>query len=304
MRIRIGTRRSMLALAQTRTVIDLLAAAHPHLRIDTVPIATRADRHPTTPLPQLPAKALFTAELAQALDQGRIDLAVHSAKDLPTDMAASLCIACVPPRLDPADALVSDIAADLLDLPRAATVGTSSLRRAAQLLALRPDLQIVAIRGNIETRIEKVHAGQYHATLLAAAGLARAGLIQHACQIIPTDLILPAPGQAALAVQVRRDRHDLIDLLAAINDEPSAIELAAERLIAARLGASCHTPLGALARADKHYLTLTATLLKPDGTHFCRAREAGPVDQLDELVERLLTELHRQGAGRILASSP
>jgi len=294
----------MLALAQTRTVIDLLATAHPHLRIHTIPIATQADRHPSAPLPQLAAKSLFTAELAQALDQRRIDLAVHSAKDLPTDMAPSLCIACVPPRLDPADVLVSDIAADLLDLPHAATVGTSSPRRAAQLLALRDDLQIIPIRGNIETRIEKVHAGQYHATLLAAAGLARAGLMHHACQIIPTDLILPAPGQAALAVQVRRDRHDLIDLLAAINDETSAMELAAERLIAARLGASCHTPLGALARADGPQLSLTATLLSPDGAHRCRARHAGSADQLDELVERLLGELYRQGAGRILAGSP
>jgi hydroxymethylbilane synthase len=293
----------MLATAQTRVVAELLTAAHPSVRIEIVPINTRPDRHPTTPLSQLGTKGLFTAELEQALDTGAIDLAVHSAKDVPTAIAPQTCIACVPPRLDPRDVLISDVASDLLELPDGAAVGTSSPRRRSQLLALRPDLQVLPIRGNIETRIEKVRAGQYQATLLAAAGLQRAGLSHYAVQTIPTDLILPAPGQAALAVQILRDRADLLELLAPLTDDASAAELAAERMVAAGLHATCNTPLAVLARADGHEMEVTAALLSPDGVRCCRADASASSDQLEELVKTVLSKLNQQGASELLAET-
>ena len=288
-------------MAQTQAVAELLRAARPDGQVELREIVTEGDRRQETLPAPSDSKSAFTAELSQALVDDRIDLAVHSAKDLPVDQPPELCIGCVPPRPAPNDALISDVAGELLALPTNAVVGTSSLRRAAQLLSLRPDLRIVPLRGNIDTRIKKVRAGECQATLLAVAGLQRAGLAEQAAQIIPIDLFLPAPGQAALAVECRRDRDDLLELLRPMQHEPSALELAVERLLVVRLGVGCRAPLGALARAGAADVTLTAALFSPDGSRCCRASHRAPIDQVEYLVEQVVTQLHRQGAGELLA---
>lgn len=301
MTLRIGTRRSRLAMAQTQMIAELLRSLHPDVQVELQEIITEGDRRQKAPHAPSDTKAAFTAELSQALVDGRIDLAVHSAKDLPVEQPPELCIGCVPPRLAPNDALISDVAADVQALPANAVVGTSSLRRAAQLLSLRPDLRIVPLRGNIDTRIEKVRAGECQATLLAAAGLQRAGLAEQAVQTIPTELILPAPGQAALAVECRRDRDDLLEMLRPIQHEPSALELAVERMLVARLGVGCRAPLGALARCDAGYVTLTVALFTPDGVRCCRASDQAPIDRIEPVVDHVVAQLHRQGAAEVLA---
>ena len=301
MTLRIGTRRSRLAIAQTQIIAELLRQVRPEVQVELQEITTEGDRRQAAPPTPSDSKAAFTAELSQALVDDRIDLAVHSAKDLPVEQPPELCVGCVPPRLVPNDALISDTTADVQTLPNNALVGTSSLRRAAQLLSLRPDLQIVPLRGNIDTRIGKVRAGECQATLLAVAGLQRAGLADQAAQVIPVDLILPAPGQAALAVECRRDRDDLLEMLRPIQHEPSALELAAERLLVVRLGVGCRAPLGALARSDAAHLTLTAALFTPDGARCCRANHQAPIDQVEHLVEHVVAQLHRQGAAEVLA---
>jgi len=288
-------------MAQTQAVAELLRRVRPDVQVELREIVTEGDRRQETLPAPSDSKSAFTAELSQALVDDRIDLAVHSAKDLPVDQLPELCIGCVPPRLAPNDALISDVAGELPALPTNAVVGTSSLRRSAQLLSLRPDLRIVPLRGNIDTRIKKVRAGECQATLLAVAGLQRAGLAEQAAQIIPIDLILPAPGQAALAVECRRDRDDLLELLRPIQHEPSALELAAERLLVVRLGVGCRAPLGALARAGAADVTLTAAMFSPDGSRCCRASHRAPIDQVEYLVEQVVTQLHCQGAAELLA---
>jgi hydroxymethylbilane synthase len=271
----LATRRSSLARWQTESVRNQLAACWPALRLETIEIVTQGDRSLERPLPEIGGKGVFTQELETALREGRADLAVHSLKDLPTEVPEDLTVGAVLSRGDPRDVLVGAEGRDLAALPPGATVGTSSLRRQAQLLALRPELRTRPVRGNVETRIDKVRRGEFQAVVLAAAGLLRLGLERHASQWFELEQMLPAPGQGAIAVQCRADDQTALGLLAAIDHAPSRRTTTAERAFLHALGAGCSAPVGAFAELRGDQLYLRAVLADPDGTMLLRLQASG-----------------------------
>lgn len=266
-RLRIGARGSKLSRTQTTEVADRLQAAWPRLEIVIETIATTGDKVLDTPLPLLGGKGAFTEELESALLTGQIDLAVHSLKDLPTRQTEGLTIGAVVERADVADILISRSGQRFMDLPSGATIGTSSPRRAAQLLTVRPDLRMESIRGNVETRIRKAldPDGPYDATVLARAGLERLGILASATEILPLDLMLPAPGQGALAVQCR-DEREMLDLLSPIADLSTTLSTSAERAFLTGLGGGCSAPVAAYGRVEGGRLDLRGRVIAPDGS--------------------------------------
>jgi hydroxymethylbilane synthase len=282
--LRIGTRGSPLALAQAEELRRLLAGAHPQLAapgaIEIVVIKTTGDRVQDRRLMEIGGKGLFTKELEDALLDGRIDGAIHSLKDMQTWLPAGTRIDCILPREDPRDVLLAPNARGLADLPRGATVGTSSLRRQAQLLALRPDLKIVPLRGNVESRLRKISGGEADATLLALAGLRRLGLADKANAILSADEMLPAVGQGALAIQTREQDREMGQFLSPLNDPASAASVFAERACLAELDGSCHTPIAALAELEQNgrVIRLRALIALPDGSSIHREERRGPVE--------------------------
>lgn len=265
--LRFGTRGSDLALWQTRYVMALVQAALPAVQVEYEIIKTRGDHVLDTPLPLVGGKGVFTAELEAALREHRIDCAVHSLKDLPTEQPAGLIIGAISERANPADVLVSRHDYTLATLPQGAKVGTSSYRRAAQLLHKRPDLTILDIRGNVDTRVRKALAsdGEYDAIVLAYAGLDRLGHADAISEILDFEDMLPAPGQGAIAVQTRDDPA-LLEMLAAIHHAESALMVIAERAFLAGLGGGCSVPVAAYARRDLDRLVLRGRVSAPKGT--------------------------------------
>jgi hydroxymethylbilane synthase len=280
--IRIGTRGSPLALVQARMVRDDLAAAHADLSgsddIQVVPIKTTGDAVQDRKLMEIGGKGLFTKEIEEALLDGRIDCAVHSMKDMPTWLPEGLVIGAMLAREDARDALFARIGAGIAELPRGAAVGTASLRRQAQLLALRPDLTVVPLRGNVETRLRKLAAGEADATLLAVAGLKRLGLLDKASAIIDSAEILPAVGQGAIGVEMRADNARLRALLAPLDHRATTLCVTAERACLAELDGSCHTPIAAYAElaADGLGIRLRSLIALPDGSAVHRDEREGP----------------------------
>lgn len=264
---RIGTRGSALALWQANYVRELLQDAWPGLTVEIEIITTHGDKILDTPLPQIGGKGVFTEELEAALRAGGIDLAVHSLKDLPTDPSPGLTVGAVPAREDPRDALVSRGGHTLARLPAGASVGTSSVRRSAQLLLARPDLRLVDLRGNVDTRIRKAQApsGPYDAIVLARAGLMRLGRDEVISEILPIETLLPAPGQGALGIQCRDDTSSL-RLLAPLTHVETAMAVTAERAFLAGLGGGCATPVGAYAIVEGDQLLLHGRVCAPDGS--------------------------------------
>lgn len=260
-----GARNSRLAQAQTLLIADAIRRVRPDLAVDVQPIVTQGDRKLDKPLPEIGGKGLFTAELEQTLLSGQIDLAVHSAKDLPVVQAERLDLLCVPARGPVNDVLVSRRGARLADLPAGARVGTSSLRRLLQLRAIRPDLHFADIRGNVDTRIRKAREGQYEAVVLAQAGLIRAGLADAISEVFPAEQVLPAPGQAALAVQGRSDDQWLRSVLEPINDASTSACLAAERMLVAMLRLDCQMPFAALCEPAADGFAMRAWLADSSG---------------------------------------
>ena len=300
--LRIGTRRSKLALAQSGMMQRAIARAlkvEPE-RVELVEIVTTGDRMQDRRLLEIGGKALFTKEIEEALLDGRVDLAVHSMKDVPTDPPEGLDILAVPLREDVADAFVSRDFATFADLPSGARLGTASLRRQAQALALRPDLKIEMLRGNVDTRLRRLHEGDFEAILLAASGLNRLGLSEVIRERLSLDDFLPAPGQGALALQGRladRERH--AEWIAALNHAPTETAVAAERGAMVALEGSCRTAVGAHARIDGDVLTLTTEILAPNGSARWRrmgmmANAAGSdsATAARALGERLGAEVH------------
>jgi hydroxymethylbilane synthase len=275
--LRIGTRGSPLALVQANEVRARLAAAHgvdPE-RIALEVIRTSGDMIRDRPLAEAGGKGLFTKEIEEALIAGRIDLAVHSAKDLPTALPAGLIIAAVLAREDARDVFISRKAASPRDLPHGATVGTASLRRQALVKRLRPDLAVTTLRGNVETRLRKLDAGEVDATLLALAGLKRLGLADAATAILPVDEFLPAVGQGVIAIEARGDDQRTLALLQAVNHADTATALAAERAFLAVLDGSCRTPIAGHATVAAGHLTFRGLIAKPDGSAVFEAARAG-----------------------------
>jgi hydroxymethylbilane synthase len=302
--VTLGTRASALARAQTDLVAALIATARPGLALSTRVLSTAGDRTQDSgaPLPEIGGKGLFTAELERALLEGEIDVAVHSLKDLPTEDAAGVVVAAVTSREDVRDCLVARTAASLADLAEGALVGTSSLRRSAQLAALRPDLQIRSIRGNVDTRVRKVQAGEYDAAVLAAAGVRRLGLESSVSEWLPPETMLPAPGQGALAVQCRDDDAAMRSLLAELDDVRARAETTAERAFLRALGGGCAAPVAAHAVATTTpRVRLQGLVASVDGRDVVRVRGEG--DSV-EVGFRLAEEALSRGADRILRNVP
>jgi hydroxymethylbilane synthase len=279
--LRIGTRGSPLALAQANEVRARLAAAHgvdPE-RVALEVIRTSGDMIRDRPLAEAGGKGLFTKEIEEALIAGTIDLAVHSAKDLPTVLPSGLIIAAVLAREDARDVFISRKAATLQDLPQGATVGTASLRRQALVKRARPDLKVTTLRGNVETRLRKLDAGEVDATLLALAGLKRLGLAQAATAILPVEEFLPAVGQGVIALEARGDDQRTLTLLHAVNHADTAVALATERAFLAVLDGSCRTPIAGHATVDAGRVTFRGLIAKPDGSAvFEAARDGAAAD--------------------------
>jgi hydroxymethylbilane synthase len=294
--LRIGTRGSPMALYQAGLVRGRLVAAHPGLAAELVPIRTTGDRVQTRLLAEIGGKGLFTKEIEEALFDRRIDIAVHSAKDMETVLPPDLAIGAVLARDDPRDALVSATGARLANLPQGARIGTASLRRTAQLLRRRPDFSIAPVRGNVDTRLSKLAAGEVDALVLALCGLERLGRADVASDILEPAVMLPAVGQGALAVECREADAEVRALLAVLDDADSATCLTAERTLLAALDGSCRTPIAGLATIAAGRLSLDALLLSPDGRAERRDRIAGPAGDAVELGRELGARL-RHGAG-------
>ena len=278
--VRIGTRGSPLALAQAEEVKTRLLAAHANLTAEAVAIvviATTGDRIQDKPLREFGGKGLFTKEIEEALLAGKIDLAVHSMKDVPTELPPGLGIACLLPREDPRDGFFSPIADSLAALPHGAVVGSSSLRRVAQVRHIRPDLVVVDFRGNVNTRMRKLSEGVAQATFLACAGLNRLGLADRITAPIPVDVMLPAVAQAVIGIEIRLDDSITANYLAPLHHLETAHCVAAERALLAALDGSCRTPIAALAEIHGSQLTLRAQVLRVDGSECLDASRDGPV---------------------------
>jgi hydroxymethylbilane synthase len=296
--IRIGTRGSPMALHQTALVRDRLIAAHSDLAAaDAIEISTfrtTGDRVQDRRLAEIGGKGLFTKEIEEALIAGHIDLAVHSLKDMETWLPDGLEIACVLPRDDPRDALLAARSESLATLPEGARIGTTSLRRQAQLLKRRPDLRVVPIRGNVNTRIRKLDAGDVDAIVLALCGLQRLEQAWRASEILSPEIMLPAIGQGALAVECRTGNDRVRRLLQPLHDVRSAACVGAERAFLAALDGSCRTPIGGLAEFDGDRLSFEGMLLKPDGSSEIRGWRAGGIGDAEALGADLGRELRRR----------
>jgi len=298
--LRIGTRSSPMAMYQANLVQDRLRAMHASLSdpgaIELVPVRTTGDRILNRQLAEIGGKGLFTKEIEEALLDRRIDLAVHSLKDMETFLPEGLVIDCVLARDDPRDVLVSRAGTGLAELPRGARVGTASLRRRAQLLQRRPDFDIIPIRGNVNTRLAKLQAGEIDALILALCGLQRLGRADVASEILSREQMLPAVGQGVLAIESRDDDSDVRNLVAPLNHPETAFCIAAERAMLAALDGSCRTPIGGLAIIAAGELVLDALLLSPDGTAERRGHVSGPPEIAAALGRELGMTL-RRGAG-------
>ena len=296
----LGTRTSTLARWQTDRVISLLQAVWPGLVCEIRPFQTQGDKILDKPLPQIGGKGLFTAELEAALLAGEIDIAVHSLKDLPTDNPPGLTIGAITDRADARDGLVARDRLTLTTLPPGALVGTSSVRRQAQLLTRRPDLRVASIRGNVETRLRKVLQDHlYDATILAAAGLERLGLTDHVTEWFEPGTMLPAPGQGALAIQCRSDDQATLTLLAAIEDEAVRTAVTAERTFLNVLESGCSAPVGAFATVTGSAIQLNALVAAPSGQQLIQVQGQGTDPH--QLGQQLAQEAKQQGADQILA---
>jgi len=275
--LRLGTRGSRLSLRQAELVAEALSPVAPHVTLEVVIVHTSGDRTPDVPLEHLEGIGFFAKELEAALLDRRCDLAVHSAKDLPTAIHPDLCLAAIPRRTEPRDVLIARDSLRLATLPRGARVATSSLRRSAQIRYYRPDLETVPVRGNIDTRLAKLERGGVDALCLAGAGLVRMGWEDRVTEWLPPEIMLPAPAQGALAVEVRRSDRDLIELLRPLDDSPTREAVAAERAFVARLGSGCRAPSAALATVQGTRITLEGLVAREDGSDVQRHRTAGPV---------------------------
>jgi hydroxymethylbilane synthase len=300
-RLRIATRRSPLALWQARHVAGLWRTAFPDTEVSLLEMSTAGDRL-ESPLQAAGGKGLFIKELEQALLEDRADLAVHSLKDVTSAFPEQLCLAAVPEREDARDAWVSPAGQKLLELPHGARVGTSSLRRTCLLLAVRPDLEVVALRGNVETRLRKVEAAGLAGTVLAVAGLVRLGLQGRITEALPVELSIPAVGQGALALEARRADAELLERALVLQHTPTRVAIDAERGFLARLEGGCMAPLGGHAVLVGDDVWLRGFVGSPDGRQLLRGERRGRASEAAAVGQSLAEELLGRGADRLLAA--
>ena len=305
--LRIATRQSPLALWQAEHVKSRLEALLPDCRISLLGITTSGDRFLAKPLAYYGGKGLFVKELESALLKGEADLAVHSMKDVPTELPEGLVINAILKRDDPRDALVSNDYADLNELPHGATVGTSSLRRRAQLLSLRPDLRVVSFRGNVNTRLKKLDAGEVSATVLAAAGLERLGFSDRITSVFDPDKFIPAIAQGALGIEQRADDDWLSEVLARVTDHRTQVEVMAERAFNETLQGGCHAPIAAHAvltgAGSSKSLQVTGLVAAIDGSRSIRHSAEGPIESATALGAALGASALESGAAELMAAS-
>lgn len=298
--VTIGTRGSQLALWQAGWVKSLLLEKHPQITVSVQIIKTRGDKILDVPLAKVGGKGLFVKEIEQALLSGGIDIAVHSMKDMPADIPDGLQITAVPRRETPRDVLISADGRRLGDLPAGARIGTSSLRRSAQLLAQRPDLTIVPLRGNLNTRLKKLDAGQMDAIVLAAAGVKRLGLAARITEVLDEQIMLPAVGQGALCIETRSADEATVSLVAPLEDSATRTVVTGERAFLNRLQGGCQVPVAAHGKLDANRFTLQGLVASLDGKTVIREQLAGPAGDSRQIGLNLAERLLAAGAGVIL----
>ncbi len=299
----VGTRGSRLALRQTELALAALQAARPGLRFEVREVRTEGDRNRRASLAQIGGQGVFVKELEAALQRCEIDLAVHSLKDVPNELGDGLLLAAVLERADARDALVSHGGAPVAGLPPGARVGTGSARRAVQLRALRPDVEPIDIRGNVDTRVRKVDEGAVDAVVLAVAGLKRLGLLARAAEVFEPDAMLPAVGQGTLALEARARDSELLELLATLDHRASRLACEAERAFLARLGGGCRLPFGALAEVEGETLRARGFISDEAGARMLRAEATGAVEEASSVGVRLAEALLAQGAAEFVEAA-
>lgn len=297
----IGTRQSLLALWQSNHIASLLRKQYPDCQVTLKKIVTKGDRILDVPLAQIGGKGLFTKEIETELLDGTVDLAVHSLKDMPTVLPEGLCLTAITTRANVGDAFVSNKYASFSELPQGAVLGTSSLRRKAQLLAVRPDLKIVDLRGNVDTRLRKLDEGQMDAIILAAAGLERLGHADRIREIISTTVCLPAVGQGALAIECRSDNKEVRNMLAFLNDLPTKQATDAERAFLGLIEGGCQVPIGVHAEVENDNVKIEAVIASLNGSKVLRNNITGPAVNAADLGRKLGQQMLAEGGEQILA---
>jgi len=297
----IATRASRLAVWQAEHVKALLEEQHPEMAVELLTLSTRGDEILDRSLAKIGGKGLFIKELENALLDGRADIAVHSLKDVPYELPEPFALAAVLPRANPCDAFVSNQYDHLAAMPDGAVVGTSSLRREAQIRKRFPGLTVKPLRGNLDTRLAKLDAGEFDAIILAATGLERLGMTERIRAVLSPDDSLPSAGQGALGIEIAKNRDDLLPVLAPLACAKSTLRAEAERAVSRVLGGSCQVPMAAYAEVHDNQLTIRALVAEPDGTVVYQDQETGPAEQARALGEHVAQRLQKQGAGEILA---
>lgn len=298
--IKIGTRQSALALWQAEYVAKCLREKYPGLRVELIKMTTKGDRILDAPLSKIGGKGLFTKALETAMLERRTDIAVHSLKDMPAIVPEGLAIACITKRFDPGDAFVSNKYDRFEQLPRGAVIGTSSLRRKAQLLALRPDLTIRDLRGNVNSRLAKLDAGEYDAVILACAGLKRLGFGDRIKEVVSQEDLLPAVGQGALAIEAREGDEEVLDLIKFLNDEDTRTAATLERSFLARVEGGCQVPVGVYAQVKEGGIEAEAVIASLDGAKVYRGKITGSLEEAPALGRQLAESLLADGALEIM----
>ena len=298
--IKIGTRKSALALWQAEFIKSELQRLNPSITVELVHFNTKGDRILEKPLAEVGGKGLFTAELEAAMHAGDIDIAVHSLKDMPTELPQGLTLGAISKREVPYDALISPQYKTLDKLPKGARIGTSSLRRQAQLLHRRPDLKIEVIRGNVQTRLNKIETEGLDGVILAQAGLKRLGLDHQITQVFTADEMIPAVGQGALAIECRADDVEMLDMLSLIDDEPTRLAVEGERSFLNQLNGNCQVPMGVHGTIEKGQLTLKALIASTDGKTVYEGELSGPATKSVMLGKNLAKALYEEGGKHII----
>lgn len=289
--LRIGTRRSALAKAQTQWVVNRLVQIYPKLKIEVVEVITTGDKILNSSLNLMPGKGVFVKEIEDQLLDGKIDLAVHSMKDLPTEFPERLTLGAITKRLDPRDIFITRLKRNLEEMPKGAKIGTSSLRRKAQLLAYRSDFQVMDIRGNIDTRLKKSETREYDGVILAAAGLIRMDWVDRIQQYLSCEIMIPAVGQGALGIEARENDEDILTLIEPLNDHETEITVKAERFFLKTMGGGCQMPMGAFCRARDGWIVFQAFSAQEDGSHFQREKMEGLLSESMDIAKELARRL-------------
>ncbi|MDH3934260.1 MAG: hydroxymethylbilane synthase [Gammaproteobacteria bacterium] len=300
-KLHIATRKSPLALWQANYVRDALLARNPGLDVELLTMTTQGDKILDTPLAKVGGKGLFVKELELGMLEGRADLAVHSMKDVPVEFPDGLGLAAILPREDPRDALISNKFSSIDGLPRGARVGTSSLRRQCQLNARRPDLEILDLRGNVNTRLKKLDDGEYDAILLAAAGVKRMGWEERITELLEPEQFIPAIGQGAIGIEIRLDDERVRSLVGELNDQQTAIRITAERALNEALQGGCQVPIAGYSEISHGVILLRALVGRPDGSELVQGVISGKPEDAAELGQVLADDLLSRGAREILA---